>query len=87
MPASTITMADFGLLWGPCLRERLPLDILSHWFKNNHGCPEDKPFENVRLPDGKNRLSRAVGTSNFRGLTGYVEKIVSRYDAQTEKFR
>ena len=30
MPASTITMADFRLLWGPCLRERLPLDILSH---------------------------------------------------------
>ena len=34
----------------------------------NHGCLVDKPFENVRLPDRKNRLSRATGTSNFRGL-------------------
>ena len=35
MPASTITitMADFGLLWGLFLRERLPLDIFSHWDK------------------------------------------------------
>ena len=39
--------------------------------QENHGCPAVKPFENFRLPDGKNRLSRAVGTSNFRGLVSY----------------
>ena len=37
------------------------LHILSH-------CPAGKPFENVCLPNGNNRLSRAVGTSNFQGL-------------------
>ena len=54
MPASTITIADFGLLWGPCLRERLPSDILSHWDKKSW------------LSDGNNKLSRAIGTSNVR---------------------
>ena len=57
MPASMIMMADFGLQRGPCLRERLPLNILSHIGTKNHGCLADKPFENFRLPDEKNRLS------------------------------
>ena len=35
IPGSTTTMADFGLLWAPCLRERLPLDILSHLDKQS----------------------------------------------------
>ena len=36
--------------------------------QENHGCPADKPFEMICLPDGKNRLSWAIKMSNFRGL-------------------
>ena len=67
MPASSITMADFRLLWDPCLRERLPLDILSHWDK--------KSWLSGRLAFRKSSLYRwifflyrVVGTSIFRGL-------------------
>ena len=36
--------------------------------QKNHGCPADKPFENISFSNETNRLSRAIGTSNFRGL-------------------
>ena len=56
-----------GWLWitvRPVLRERLPLDIWSHWDKKSWLFGGKK----FHLPDEKNRLSRAFGTSNFRSL-------------------
>ena len=48
-------------------RECFPLDILSHCDKKSW-LSGSKIFENFRFADGKNWLSRAVGTLNFRGL-------------------
>ena len=58
MPANTITMAEFGLL------RPVPKRAFAFRYIESMG----QKWLSVRLPDEKNRLSRVVGKSNFRGL-------------------
>ena len=68
----------------PVLKKVFALRYIGSLGQENHGCLADKPFENVHLPNGKYRLSRPVGTSNFRGLISVVYCFHFFYNINTE---